>query len=895
MSDSLDLGKLRYLLTLEDEEFASKLSQNDMSMKKFSETASKVGKELTTKVTLPIVALGAASLKMAADFEVSSRKFGKAFSGAEEEASKAVKNLNSQYGISVSESTRLLSNTADLLKGFGATSKQALDTSVSVQQLAASLSAYNGVPVADASFAITKAILGETEGLKSLGVVVSEATIQAKLLEKGQSDLEGSALQLAKSQAILEIAYSQSADAVSSFSQNTDTLSFQTNKLLGDLQDLGVQFGTIMVPIIKDLVAQVSGVVKWFGDLDEETKKTILTVAAVAASIGPLISLIGAVTGAVAGLQVALAFLSANPIVAVIAGISALTIGIIAWSKAAEDARVKELTEEFGDLADATKMTKEEMKDFVQAAGAVDESLQLSAGQSFEDLQYQVGQLAENLGLTEQQVIEIGLHNKDNTEETKRQLTVLLDQVKAENEIAIKKAEQGIKLDGLLEREKYIAKYKEDQLQKETAITQEKQKQADIDAQIKEQNNTLTSLYIKQTEDVRSLNTKKSQGLIDEKQLLEGLLQVYLSYNDAMLTTNKGFDTEDKTKKQLEETTRILALIAELKAKIAAIDEAEQAKKTAEENATATKEWLDKTDALNDSTQDQIEKQRELALEGVETGSALEGAINDYYDKLKEKEAFNEFLNNLNSINTGVGMLGEFFDAIYQTQINSIQGSAQAQIEALDQERIAQEAYNKELQKIKEGTSEYTLETIDKEKIAQQALADETEKINKEAALKKWEIEKQQFESKKITSLATLAIDTATAIMKGYAELGPIGGSLYGGLLLALNIAKAAEILSQSPPPRPQLAEGGIVAARAGGVPITISEKGSPEAVIPLNDKFFERLATADGRSKLGYTGQSNSRDLVLYQIMDSKVISRQVITDINNREGFIYARSIVQ
>jgi len=317
-----DLGTLFYKITLSNKEFNSTIDDADKRLETFNKKLEKIGKELTSKVTLPILASGTAALKFAADAEVSGRKFEKAFAGSIDKATESVSLLNTEYGLSSAQSKQLLANTGDLLKGFGASADAALDTSLQVQQLAASLSAYNGVPVKQASEAITKALLGETEGLKSLGISLNQTDIANRLLLNGQAELTGQELLLAKASATLELAYSQSTDAVDSFAENSNTLSYTLNQLLGDTKDLGVEFGTVLLPVAKELVGGVRELVKEFSSYDDNTKKTIITIAALAAGIGPAVSGFN-------NLSKALNAAIANP---VIAGLTAISLIVAAMA-----------------------------------------------------------------------------------------------------------------------------------------------------------------------------------------------------------------------------------------------------------------------------------------------------------------------------------------------------------------------------------------------------------------------------------------------------------------------------------------------------------------------------------------------------------------------------------
>ena len=83
-------------------------------------------------------------------------------------------------------------------------------------------------------------------------------------------------------------------------------------KLLSQLEGLGIQLGEILVPIFQKVIGFISGAINAFTSLDENSKNIAVTIGIMAASIGPLISLLG-------GLATAFAFLSTPIGVAVVA------------------------------------------------------------------------------------------------------------------------------------------------------------------------------------------------------------------------------------------------------------------------------------------------------------------------------------------------------------------------------------------------------------------------------------------------------------------------------------------------------------------------------------------------------------------------------------------------
>jgi hypothetical protein len=87
-----------------------------------------------------------------------------------------------------------------------------------------------------------------------------------------------------------------------------------------------------------------------------------------------------------------------------------------------------------------------------------------------------------------------------------------------------------------------------------------------------------------------------------------------------------------------------------------------------------------------------------------------------------------------------------------------------------------------------------------------------------------------------------------------------------------------------------------LINPSVGGTHAIIGEAGSPEAVIPLNDAFFERLASAAQGSTTGSAGNSSGggSGTQINIILDGKIIGTSTVDLINNRQLFINARSVV-
>lgn len=72
-----------------------------------------------------------------------------------------------------------------------------------------------------------------------------------------------------------------------------DNLAGQLTILKSQLQELAISFGAILMPAIRSIVSKLQGFVDKLNGMDEGTKRTIVTIALLVASIGPLLVIIG--------------------------------------------------------------------------------------------------------------------------------------------------------------------------------------------------------------------------------------------------------------------------------------------------------------------------------------------------------------------------------------------------------------------------------------------------------------------------------------------------------------------------------------------------------------------------------------------------------------------------
>lgn len=153
-------------------------------------------------------------------------------------------------GLTDDQLTSLAVNFGDLLKPMGFTAEQAADMSKDVVGLSGALSAWSGgtTSAAEASDILAKAMLGETDGLKSLGIAISAADIEARLATKGQKELTGAALAQAKAVATQELIFEKSTDAQKAWADGSMDAVKAQNSIGSSMGELQEQLATRLQP-----------------------------------------------------------------------------------------------------------------------------------------------------------------------------------------------------------------------------------------------------------------------------------------------------------------------------------------------------------------------------------------------------------------------------------------------------------------------------------------------------------------------------------------------------------------------------------------------------------------------------------------------------------------------
>lgn len=165
----------------------------------------------------------------------------------------------------------------------------AAEMSKNLLQLAADLASFNNLDPGEVLEKLRSGLVGETEPLRSLGVVINEAAVSAKGLAMGLGNVKGELSESEKVQARYALILEQTKTAQGDFARTADGVANSQRILKAEFADLAASLGTALLPAMQQVIGVVSGAVGAFNDLDGGSQALILGVAGIVAAVPPAV------------------------------------------------------------------------------------------------------------------------------------------------------------------------------------------------------------------------------------------------------------------------------------------------------------------------------------------------------------------------------------------------------------------------------------------------------------------------------------------------------------------------------------------------------------------------------------------------------------------------------
>ncbi len=302
-------------------QWSQQMNQAQSTMSRVGQAMTAIGAKMTMAITLPVLAVGGSFTKMATEAVESENLFTESMGSMANKARAWSEELSKSLGLNAYNVRKTVGTYNVMLASMGLSEQAAYDMSTSLTKLSYDMASFYNLSNEAAMEKLRAGISGESEPLKQLGIIVTETAVKTYALNNGLikqgQEMTDTQKVIARYMTIMEMTKKAQGD----LARTLDSPSNQLRMLKERMSMLGIEIGQKLIPIMQRLMSFANGLLNAWNNLNPATQDTILAVIGVTAAIGPLILVVGALT-------TALAFLAANPVVAVIGGIAALATGI---------------------------------------------------------------------------------------------------------------------------------------------------------------------------------------------------------------------------------------------------------------------------------------------------------------------------------------------------------------------------------------------------------------------------------------------------------------------------------------------------------------------------------------------------------------------------------------
>lgn len=318
---------LKVNITGDSTKLNNALSSASSKISAFGSKMQSVGKTLSTRLTLPLVAAGGAAIKFASDFEESMNKVDVAFGNSKKEVKDFAKTTLKEFGIAEGSALDMAALFGDMATSMGLTTDKAAGMSTQLVGLAGDLASFKNINISEAQTALAGVFTGETESLKRLGIVMTQVNLEQFAMSKGISTSVKNMSQAQKVALRYEYIMSKTANAQGDFARTGGGAANQMRIFQESLKELAAKFGQLILPTFTKIVSFTNDLIQGFTNLSPSVKKIIVIFGGIAAALGPVLAIIGTLMTMAPAIGAAFTVMT-GPIGLVVAALTAVAVVI---------------------------------------------------------------------------------------------------------------------------------------------------------------------------------------------------------------------------------------------------------------------------------------------------------------------------------------------------------------------------------------------------------------------------------------------------------------------------------------------------------------------------------------------------------------------------------------
>lgn len=232
------------------------------------ESSKKLAKGLAA-IGAALLAAGAASFKLASDLNESMNKVDVAFKNSAGEVEAWSETTLENIGVAQGTALDMAAGFGDMATSMGISTDKAADMSTALVNLGGDMASFKNISVDIANTALTGVFTGETESLKQLGIVMTQANLQEYALSQGISKkleaMNQAELVMLRYNYVLSVTENAQGD----FARTHDEAANQMRIFAEGVKELAAAIGQHLVPLITPMIAKANEIIKQLIEMAE--------------------------------------------------------------------------------------------------------------------------------------------------------------------------------------------------------------------------------------------------------------------------------------------------------------------------------------------------------------------------------------------------------------------------------------------------------------------------------------------------------------------------------------------------------------------------------------------------------------------------------------------------
>lgn len=277
----------------------TKMQEAGTKMDAWGKKVQGLGAKMTLAITTPLTLAAKKMITAASDYEENLNKADVAFKNNAQSIKDWAETATEAFGLSKNQALEATSLFGDMATSMGFTTLESANMAMTLAGLAGDLASFKNIEISQAMTALNGVFTGETESLKLLGVVMTEANLQQYAFSKGINKEIKDMTQAEKVRLRYNYILDMTKNAQGDYARTADGTANSMRTFEGAVDNLNIALGQKLLPVFTPLIQDATDLINKFAEADPATQKMVLGFGGIALAAGPVLTVFG---GAVRGI-----------------------------------------------------------------------------------------------------------------------------------------------------------------------------------------------------------------------------------------------------------------------------------------------------------------------------------------------------------------------------------------------------------------------------------------------------------------------------------------------------------------------------------------------------------------------------------------------------------------